>query len=191
MDQKKLVDAEDPPGGDDGFGERLGRRQNYARGDDREPGHPRPLLARRELRQRCGRARLIVGFQLGFHFWQPAREPKVGAENQDQNDRVKQIDAVLQDDQKCVDTGHQQETDLQHVHACQLDGALAGAPPMKEHHQRPRHADQQPVGACHVGGGIVHIIRLRRLASLIGVVQIDGVLRQDCDERDKSQYQAL
>ena len=93
---------------------------------------------------------------------------------------------------KGVEAGQQQEADLRGIGRREIDGAVPVLDPVQEHHQRPGQADEQPIGAGHVGGGVMHVLRLRAFeAGLVGVVEVDRVFRQHGHQGNDGQDQAL
>ena len=67
----------------------------------------------------------------------------------------------------------------------------AMAEPGQQHDRAPAESDQQSVGAGHVGDRVAALGYFRVAAGLVGEDRVDGVFRQDGDQREQRQGQRL
>ena len=206
LHQEELRDAVVPSGGDQRVCERLGAQQDHEGGpEEQQPdGQPPPPRGEPAEPPRGTDQMWLRGRRLG----QPAH---VQPEQRDEHDRVEQRDRMLQRQRQRVERRRRQVRDLDGVGTLEpdagerrlrgLDPAPAARPvPGDEHHAAPPEADQQPVGAGHVGqrqrarrrqAGLVARARRpvepHRLAALPGEDEVDGVLGQHRDQREQGE----
>jgi hypothetical protein len=100
------------------------------------------------------------------------------------------LNAVLQHDDEGIGAGQRKKDNFHRVANLQGNPALARAPPVQAHQQRPSQANQQAIGAGHVGGGVGDVAGGRVLSRAISVVKVHRVLRQHGDQCNHRQDKA-
>ena len=146
------------PGRHQRLRELLGADQDHRGGEHEHRDDGRPPGARGERAEVAGGSHQVrlLGRRAGH-------ADRVEHEDRDEDQRVEQRDRVLQRQGQRVDRGDGQEGELDRVAPVERDalpplhrgGAvpLADLVPGDEDDHRPADADQQPVGAGHVGEG--------------------------------------
>ena len=83
-------------------------------------------------------------------------------------------------DSECVQGGNEQDGQGRRGRAADGQSPLAGLEPVKKYNEAPADANEEPVGAGHVGGGEVGVIG--DVGGGPGEVYVDGVFREDGDD---------
>jgi hypothetical protein len=120
---------------------------------------------------------------------QPRDAPHVKGEHGHQHAHVEQRQVALEGQPERVQRGRQQDHKLKPVAWFEVDVASSKAQVRQHDHHRPGDANQESVGAGHVGDRVAGVSRI--LGRQPGITGVYDVLGQDGDERQQRERQAL
>ena len=176
LHQQELVDAQDLAAGHQAFAEGFGVEQDHQGREQEQTGHGAHAGGTRELGQGGRRA-----FGLFFLTGTAGDDAHVAHIDAQEDHAVEQGQGALERDQQGIEGGHAQEEDVGALFFVQ-GHIIMEAAREDQHDGRPADTDEQPVGARHIGDGIMRVGAFGMLARHPGKVHVHGVFGQHGDE---------